>query len=123
MFGVGEKMKSVIESYIYLLIITLIVLFSIDFVMVNLKVSKVNQVARYVENSIEANKDNSYIKAEEMARANGMNLSYTVVDKTTDYTYVEYVLRYNIVAANFKIKKEKNYIGLARFANIKEESN
>lgn len=108
-------MKSVIESYVYLIILVLIVYFSLDFIMINTRVSKVNTVARYVENSIEVNKEDGLIRAKEIAKSNGMTLQVVGEDMTNDYYYYEYDLSYKITSASFRINKTNTYHGLARF--------
>lgn len=108
-------MKSVIESYIYLIILVLIVYFSLDFIMINARVSKVNTVARYVENTIEVNKEEGKAKAISMASSNGMDLVFKNAESTTDFCYYEYDLSYKILSASFRINKTNTYHGLARY--------
>lgn len=48
-------MKSIIESSIYLFLMALICGISVQFILMNERVTKVNEVASYIENYTEAN--------------------------------------------------------------------
>lgn len=48
-------MKNILESSIYLVLMSFICIISVQFIIINTKVSKVNEVATYIENYIEAN--------------------------------------------------------------------
>ena len=48
-------MKNIIESSVYLVLMSFICVLSVQFIIINTKVTKVNEVATYIENYIEAN--------------------------------------------------------------------
>lgn len=113
-------MKSILESYFYLLVITLIVIFSIDLIMINQRVSKINSLARYTESLIEINGEEGFKMAEELVSKNNASISFEYYDSTEDYLYYEYTINYRIIAGSFKINKISSLEGLVRYRAYKK---
>lgn len=116
-------MKSIIENSVYLVIMTLIALISIDFVSMNMGVSKVNELEQYIEEYIEiygeCEADNSmdnatFTTVSNLAQDNGTELTYEYVSKTEKYAYYKIHLSYGLRSRIFNLGKTHSYDGLVR---------
>lgn len=90
-------MKGVLEGSIYAIIMTFIILFSTDFVLMNLRVTKATENARYIEDFVEA-----YGSCEKDANGNLLYYTYnedgSVNSVSTDKTKGVPALDSNIIS-------------------------
>lgn len=116
-------MKSILESSIYLIIMTLICLFSIDFVAMNMSISRVGETKQYIEDYIELygeNLDNDTLNEKTVAAINeklkgtGMTFTYEYMSSTESHAYYNIHLTYSIQSRMFKFQKKHTFDGLAR---------
>ena len=116
-------MKSILESSIYLIIMALICLFSIDFVSMNMGVSKIGETEQYIEDYIELygeNRDNNTLDEKTLAAINEklkgteMTFTYEYMSSTESHAYYNIHLTYNIQSRIFKFQKKHTFDGLAR---------
>lgn len=116
-------MKSILESSMYLIIMSLICLFSIDFVSMNMSVSKIGETEQYIEDYIELygeNLDNNTLDEKTVSAINeklkgtGMTFSYEYMSSTESHAYYDIHLTYNIRSRIFKFQKKHTFDGLAR---------
>lgn len=118
-----EIMKSILESSIYLILMSMICLFSMDFVGMNMCISNVGQIEQYVEDYIELNgirlEDNS-LDDETINAVNktvsdkGMSFSYTYMDSTYSHAYYKIQLKYKVKSLFFNMGKTHTFDGIAR---------
>jgi len=115
--------KSILESSIYLIIMSLICLLSIDFVSMNMSVSKVGEIEQYIENYIELygeNQENNtldeatVLAINEKLKGMGMIFTYEYMSSTESHAYYNIYLTYNIKSRVFKFQKKHTFDGLAR---------
>lgn len=116
-------MKSILESSIYLIIMALICLFSIDFVSMNMSVSKIGETEQYIEDYIELygeNRENNTLDEttvsaiNEKLKGTGMIFAYEYMSSTESHAYYNIHLTYNIRSRVFKFQKKHTFDGLAR---------
>ncbi len=116
-------MKTIIESSVYLLIMVLICLFSIDFISMNIGITQMGQIEQYVEDYIELNGkclsdnaiDESTIDAvNETLKQHNMTFSYEYVDCTESYAYYKVKVYYPLRSALFNLGKNHTFDGIAR---------
>lgn len=125
-------MKNVIEASIYLIIMTLICYISLDFILMNQRVSKINEVTQYIEDYIEIHGSAKIIAAEdegsvtyeidettlqqlqEHAKENSMEFSYDYENKTSDHVYFNIYLKYTLSTSIFKMQRPHVYHGYGR---------
>lgn len=120
-------MKSVIETSVYLILMTIICVISLDFVNMNRSISKVNEVENYIEDYVAAygmrDGDNSLDEAtfnsvKNYAAKNGMNVSFVYETETTSYVYYKMALEYEIKSNVFNVNKNYVYNGLVRVETV-----
>lgn len=118
-------MKSILEGSIYLIIMVIISLLSIDFVSMNIGVSKVSQTEQFIEDYIEIhgmNGDDDTIDAvtlsavEAYAKGRGVEFSYSYETETTDYKYYKIQIKYGVRSRLFNLGKKHSYDGMTRIA-------
>jgi hypothetical protein len=116
-------MKGIIEASIYLIIMTLICVISVEFIILNRQVSKVNEVSGYIRDYIEVHgtqTDNQKLDAHtenvltEYAKENHMSFTYNYEDHTSKYEYYNIQVGYTLEFPLFHIKKEHSCKRLAK---------
>ncbi|MBQ4282965.1 MAG: hypothetical protein IJB96_03455 [Lachnospira sp.] len=117
------KMKVIIESSMYLIIMALICLFSVDFVSMNMGITQVGQLEQYVEDYIELNgvcqADNSLDAITVQAinqelEGKDVVFSYEYMTRTDDYAYYKVHIKYSLRSAVFNNGKTHTFDGIAR---------
>ncbi len=107
----------------YLIIMAIICLFSIEFVSINMGITKVGQLEQYVEDYIELNGQctNEYSLDAKMVEAineelaeNNMSFSYEYVKSTEEYAYYSINVKYKLRTVLFNLGKEHTFKGIAR---------
>lgn len=118
-----KRMKVIIESSMYLIIMVLICLISIDFVSMNMGITNVGQLEQYVEDYIELNgvrqTDNSLDAAtvsaiNEALKNENVTFTYEYIESTDDYAYYKVQVRYSLRSAMFNLGKTHTFDGIAR---------
>lgn len=118
-------MKSMLETAFYLLLMTMICYVGLDFVRMNQKISKANEVQQYIRDYIEVHgihqPDDTLdaptrIGALKKAEENDMKFTYEFTSKTTRYAYYQFRLEYSLPAALFHSNKTQVLRGIARSA-------
>lgn len=116
-------MKTVIETAAYLIIMVLIVLTSVDLITMNMSVTKVNEVEKYIENCIElygeSTEDNeltpdTLAKVNDVTNEYGMSFSYEYAASTENYDYYKIHLGYSLKSKMFRVGRNQTYDGLVR---------
>lgn len=118
-------MKSMLETAFYLLLMTMICYVGLDFVRMNQKISKANEVQQYIRDYIEVHgihqPDDTLdaptcMAARNKAEENDMSFNYEYTSKTARYAYYQFRLEYNLPAALFRTGKTQVLRGFARSA-------
>lgn len=116
-------MKAMLETSMYLIVMAFICLISIDYVTMNMSVSKVNETERYIEHNIElygTSGPSKMLDGETLAKVRevtdqyGITFSYDYVDSTDGYDYYNIHLRYSLRSRMFGLTKTHVYDGLVR---------
>ena len=121
-------LKGIIESSIYLIIFSIICFFSIDFVLLNLRVSKASEMAQFIENSIEAygtkeEDENGHIQLDakiintlkDTAQKNGISLEFGEINVVGEHAYIDYTMEYSLSTAMIRLGNKHRYNGIARY--------
>lgn len=118
-------MKVIIENSAYLLVMSLICLLSIDFIMMNMRISKVNEVEQYIEDYIEIygevqennSLDESLISSiADTALKNDMTFDYEYQTQTETHAYYRIHIAYSLKSSVFRLGKTHQYEGMVRVA-------
>lgn len=116
-------MKSILETAAYLIVMAIIVFASLDFITMNMSVTKVNEVEKYIENCIElygeSTEDNeltpdTLAKVNDVTNDYGMSFSYEYAASTETYDYYKIYLGYSLKSRMFRVGKSQTYDGLVR---------
>jgi len=116
-------MKSILETSMYLIVMVIITLISIDFITINISVSKANEKEQYIENIIEIygkSEENHQIDNQTIEKVkaelggNDTVFHYEYVDSTKNYDYYKIALQYGITSRVFKINKNHTFNGIVR---------
>lgn len=116
-------MKTIIENSAYLIIMVLICLLSIDFISMNLRISKVSEVEQYIEDYIEIYgeyqenhqlEDATISVVQGIAADNQLGFTYEYVNQSEKYAYYKIHIRYSLGSLVFRIGKTHTYDGLVR---------
>ncbi|MDO5403349.1 MAG: hypothetical protein Q4F11_07905 [Eubacteriales bacterium] len=116
-------MKIIIENSVYVIIMVLICLVGIDFILMNISISHVNEIEQYIEDYIEiygeANadgtlSDNTFAAVRSIAGDNGMKFEYEYESETEKYVYYTIYLRYTLRSKVFRLGKSSTYNGIVR---------
>lgn len=128
-------MKGILESSCYLLLMTIICYISLEFVMMNTRVSDIRSVQQYAAHFIEMygraesageiladSQDdnihkldgNTYKKLEEYVGNEDMRFECSYVNKTEDYVYYRVCISGNIGVRLFNLEKEYTAESLVR---------
>jgi uncharacterized protein YxeA len=117
-------MKSILETSIYLVVMTLICLIGIDFVIMNKQVTKANELVQYAKDYIEiygqdvrAADGSTAIKMDEhtlqvlseKAQSNHMMFSYVYEGQTDCYVYWKINMEYQMETLLFHMTKNHAY--------------
>lgn len=115
-------MKSILETSVYLLVAAVICYIGIDFISMNMKVSKINEVMQYMQDYIEVygeaveKEDGSYSLDEntfsvirQKAQQNNMAVSYEYMSQTNEYVYYDLEISYVLKMSVFRF--QKSYTG------------
>lgn len=111
-------MKSIIESSVYLFIMALICIISLDFIFINKNICKGQELQQYVkdtlliyaESSAEHNIDNSsYQKINNLARQYDSTLDINYYDSVGNRDYFNITLYYPVSSGIFNIRKICSY--------------
>lgn len=120
-------MKPILESSIYLIIMAMICMLSIDFVSMNLGISQVVQTEQFIEDYIEIygtnDEENSIDKTtvsemKNYAKSRGFEFSYKYETETADYRYYKIQVKYGVRSRMFNLGKNHTYDGIARIAGV-----
>lgn len=122
-------MKSILETSVYLLIASFICYIGIDFVSINMKVSKINEISQYMRDYIEIygkaeiDADGSYIidsntisAVRDKAQKNNMVIAYEYASSTEDYIYYDLYVSYNLRLSVLGFEKSHMCNSLVRVA-------
>lgn len=118
-------MKISIESSFYLLLLAIFCAICIDFVAMNQKVTKVNEVSQYVSDYTEVHGTvaesntldaNTLAAIRNYADANNMSIDCTYDSETNNYVYYNVKLNYNLGTAFFKLNNTHSFASLVRVA-------
>lgn len=122
-------MKSILETSVYLLLAALICYIGIDFVSMNMRVTKVNEVSQYVRDYIEIygqaekNADGSYriddstiAAISDKAQENNMTIQYEYTSSTENYIYYDLYIAYDLKMPVFGFQKNHVCNNLVRVA-------
>lgn len=116
-------MKTILESSIYLIIMVIICLLSIDFISMNMGITQVGQAEQYVEDYIELNgecQDGNVLDAATVEAINkelgksGMTFTYEYMDSTESHAYYKVQVHYSLRSAFFNLGKTHTFDGIAR---------
>lgn len=116
-------MKTIIESSVYLIIMAIICLFSMDFVSMNMGITNVGQVEQYVEDYIELNgscEDDKSLDAATVSAVNkvladrGMSFKYEYMSSTDSHAYYKIQVEYSLRSALFHLGKTHTFDGVVR---------
>lgn len=116
-------MKVVLETSIYLILMALICLFSIDFISMNIGVTNVGQLEQYVEDYIELNGERQADNSLDAATVNAINeelkdenvtFTYEYMKSTDDYAYYKVSIHYELRSSLFNNGKKHTFDGIAR---------
>lgn len=124
-------MKGIIEASVYLVLFSVICMFSIDFIRINKDVSDAGEVSQYIENYIEAccgdgldniltdkQREDKLAVLKNSVDNSGAVLNYGKRMRTGDYEYIEYTFSYKLDAAMFGYSSWHEYKGLARYCVV-----
>ncbi len=118
-------MKAIFETSVYLIIMTIICLFSVDFVAMNVGVSKVSHTEQYIEEYIEVSAknapgntiDETTVNAvKEYVSSAGLEFDYEYVTSTSTYKYYKVKLIYSLNSRIFNLGKKHSFDGMVRVA-------
>lgn len=118
-------MKTILETAAYLIVMVLIVLTSLDFITMNMSVTKVNETNRYIENCIELYGESTGSKeltketidtVNEIADDYGMSFSYEYASSTEAYDYYKIHMGYSLKSRMFRVGRSQTYDGLVKVA-------
>ena len=116
-------MKTIIENSAYLIVMVLICILSIDFISMNLRISKVSEVEQYIEDYMEIygeyqeNHDIDtavMLEVQRIASDNQQGFTYEYVNQSDHYAYYKIRIRYTLGSLVFRIGKTHSYAGLVR---------
>lgn len=116
-------MKAMLETSMYLIVMAFICLISVDYVTMNMSVSKVNETERYIEHNLElygaSGPDNTLdeetlTKVKEVTDQYGITFTYDYEDSADGYDYYNIHLRYSLRSRMFGLTKTHTYDGLVR---------
>lgn len=116
-------MKSILETSLYLIVLVIITLISIDFITMNISVSKANEKEQYIQHMIEIygkSEENHQLDSETIdkvkAELGGIDtlFDYEYMDSTETYDYYKIYLKYGIQSNVFKIQKLHTFYGIVR---------
>lgn len=116
-------MKSILETSLYLIVMVIITLISIDFITMNISISKANEKKQYIQHMIEI-----YGKSEEnhqldneiidkvKAELGGIDtlFDYEYMDSTQTHDYYKIYFKYGIQSNVFKIQRLHTFYGIVR---------
>ena len=116
-------MKSILETAAYLIVMAIIVFASLDFITMNMSVTKVNEVEKYIENCIELygeSTEHNELTSDTIDKVNdivddyGMSFRYEYAASTETYDYYKIYLGYSLRSRMFRVGKSQTYDGLVR---------
>ena len=116
-------MKIVIESSAYLIIMVLICLLSVDFISMNMGISRLHETEQYIEDYVEIygeHQENHTLDAATIAQAQriaseqDMEFTYEYETQTQKYAYYRIQMAYSLQSKVFHIGKTHRYNGLVR---------
>lgn len=123
----GEFMKSIIETSLYLVLAAFICYIGIDFVSMNMRVSKINETAQYLSDYVEIcgnsvkTQDEEYAldeetlsMIEENAKKNNMKITCDYVNSTENYAYYNINIEYVLTASVIGMTKTHSYKSMTR---------
>lgn len=122
-------MKVIIENSAYVIVMALICLVSIDFILMNMNISRINEIEQYVEDYIEiygeVGEDDSLTEdtltqVKYIANKNNMEFGYEYEAQTEKYIYYIIHLKYTLSSSVFRIGKSHCYNGIVRVERGKE---
>lgn len=120
-------MKSIIETSLYLVIAAFICYIGIDFVSMNMRVSKINETSQYLSDYVEIygtavkSQEGGYMlddktlhTVEENGTQNNMKITCDYIDSTEKYAYYNINIEYMLTASVIGVKKTHSYKSMAR---------
>lgn len=114
-------MKSILETSLYLIVMVLLTLISIDFITMNISVSKANEKEQYIQHMIEIygkSEENHQLDSEIIGKihselgGNDTLFDYEYIDSTQTHDYYKICLKYGIHSNIFKIRKLQTFYGI-----------
>lgn len=123
-------MKSILETSIYLIVMSFISLISLDFISMNTRVSKVNELAQYTrdvaqiygESSEEHILDNDTIDMiQNHLSPFDVAFSYSYFQSSDTYDYYRFRLDYSMKSRIFAIDRKQYCTGIIRTARKWED--
>lgn len=122
-------MKSILETSMYLILMTLICVLSINYIIANRQVNSVNNTACFIKDFVEINgkweydEQSSYCLSKETLErikeymGENMQFEYTYAATTEGYIYFNACLYYEMSIPCFNISKKHPYKMLIRAVN------
>ena len=116
-------MKSILETSLYLIVMVIITLISIDFITMNISVSKANEKKQYIQHMIEIygkSEENHQFDSETIDKVKSelggkdTLFDYEYIDSTQTHDYYRIYLKYGIQSNVFKIYKLHTFYGIVR---------
>ena len=116
-------MKSILETSLYLIVMVIITLISIDFITMNISVSKANEKKQYIQHMIEIygkSEENHQFDSETIDKVKSelggkdTLFDYEYMDSTQTHDYYRIYLKYGIQSNVFKIYKLHTFYGIVR---------
>lgn len=119
-------MKSVIESSVYLVILSFICIISLDFIAINRKIGKGNELQQYIKDVILINGEsknnnidtNTYNKVNEIAKEHKAKVSVQYYDSVNDSDYYKVKVDYPITSGVFKVNKNCSYSSIVKVSKV-----
>lgn len=122
-------MKSILETSVYLVVAALICYIGIDFVSLNMKISKINETTQYMQDYVEiygeavAQEDGSlaldestFSAIQSKAQQNNMTISYNYLSQTNEYIYYNLEISYELTMQTLGFQKSHTSNSLVRVA-------
>ena len=123
-----EHMKSIIESSVYLIIMSIICIISLDFIFMNKSICKGQELQQYIRDTIliygESSSthtidDNTCQKINTLAEQYNSTVDISYFDTVNEHDYFNITIMYPVKSGIFKIQKDCTYNSIV---SVKGES-
>ena len=112
-----EHMKSIIESSVYLIIMSIICIISLDFIFINKSICKGQELQQYIrdtiliygESSTHTIDDNTCQKINTLAEQYNSTVDISYFDTVNEHDYFNITIMYPVKSGIFNIQKDCTY--------------